>query len=120
MIEFNPRKQYSEAMIQAEFYQACKEAGLKCYLEYKAKLNGSRGSIFDAVVTDNGYIVAIIEVKSYKGSQLKGRKKWLRSKQAWKYNRFDVPVILISKLEDIKPTVNSIKNFLVRDPVPTP
>lgn len=107
-MKFQPRKTISEAMVQAEFYQACKESGLKCFLEYSAKLNGLQRCQFDAIVHDGHNIIALIEIKAYKRSTMDKRARWRNSKQATKYLQFGIPFFILFSFDDIPSVVKRI------------
>lgn len=107
-MKFQPTKKISEAMIQAEFYQACKNVGLGCFLEYRAKWNGVKGSRFDAVVHDGVDVLAIVEIKAYKYLVERNMKDWSKTKQASKYRAYGVPVFLVACLDNIQPTIDAI------------
>lgn len=111
-MRFQPRKALSEAMVQAEFYNACKEAGLGCFLEYRSKWNGMQECRFDAVIHDGVEILAIAEIKSYRRPEK--AYLWYGRKQAAKYGQYGVPLFLISSLDDIQPTISGILRNLGR------
>ena len=93
-------------MVQAEFYQACKEAGLSCFLEYRSKWNGQRGCRFDAVIHDGEDILAIVEIKSFRKQNSK--RKWYGRKQAAKYGQYHNNLFLVSSIADIRPVIASL------------
>ena len=89
-----------EANIQAEFYRQCKYNGINICLEYK-----HYKSRFDAIVyNDNKKIIFIIEIKSYKTNKSPKTK----TKQMKKYESYGVPVILITRLEQIEDVIDKI------------
>ncbi|MCK4500327.1 hypothetical protein KAU11_07510 [Candidatus Babeliales bacterium] len=90
-------KRLSEATIQAEFYSQAKEAGLNIYLEYKHENNR-----FDAVIYKDGIITHIIEFKSYKTNKA-GK---VNTKQINRYKAYGVPVILITRLDQIRGVIS--------------
>lgn len=101
-----PRK-LAEANIQAELYHRCREMGISCYLEYRVKM-GMRTCRFDVVIMDKfGEIKMIIEVKSY----VRDREPNRETKQIKRYSLFGVPVVLITKIEDIENLVGYLKTI---------
>ena len=105
LIKIGKTGRISEANIQAEFYMACKENNINCYLEYHIKFLKSR---FDAVIyDDNDNIYAIIEIKSYKYNRLPN----FDTKQLKRYRSFGIPVFVVGRLEQIDNIISKIKEL---------
>jgi Holliday junction resolvase-like predicted endonuclease len=99
----------SEANIQAEIYHQCRLRDIPCYLEYKVKTENSKGCRFDVVIHKNNMIKAIIEVKSRKlKHSLKGKDRWISTKQCMRYSQFEVPVYYINRMEDVSALIDII------------
>lgn len=98
-MKFKLPHRISEANIQAELYKQAKEAGLNIYLEYKFER-----SIFDAVIYDGDHIQYIIEVKSY----ITLKKPKHDTKQIQKYEVFNIPVLLVTRMESVKDIISEI------------
>lgn len=95
------KRRISEANIQAEFYCRCKENNLNCYLEYK--IDNCR---FDCVIYDeNKNIYAIVEIKSYTRDK---EPNW-NTKQMRKYRQFNLPIYLITKIDQIDNIISKLK-----------
>lgn len=99
-----------EANIQAEFYMACKQNQLNCYLQYIVdnplswKKHGK--CRFDAVIYDsNDEIFAIIEIKSYHRQNKQGNRD---TKQLKKYTQFNVPIFILTRIEHIPDLIKQI------------
>lgn len=103
---YNPNlKRLPESNVQAEFYRQCKDNNINVCLEYK--YNNCR---FDAIVYDRyNFVWFVIEVKNYKNPKL-GRKRFKYTKQFKKYSSFHTELLLITCMDDIKITVEYIKN----------
>lgn len=95
----------NSAVVQGEFYSRCKENGIICYLEFK--WGKSR---FDALIFDKNLNKRfIVEIKSYKDEFEEPN---YNTKQLDKYRRYDLPVLLITRLEQIDEIIKQIKNNL--------
>lgn len=95
----------SSAIIQAEFYARCREEKIICYLEFKE--NNSR---FDALIFDDFLNKKfIIEFKSYRDAS---KKPITNTKQINKYKKFDLPIILITRIEQIDEAIEFLKKEL--------
>ncbi len=104
-MKFKLPKRISEANIQAEFYRQCKTNNINVYLEYKHE-----ECRFDAVIYEYDKIVLIVEIKSYK----RKRKPNYGTKQMQKYEKYNIPVLLIGRMEEINKTIQYILNVTFR------
>ena len=98
-MKFKQPSRIAEANIQAELYKQAKEAGLNNNHE-----NKFQGSIFDVIIYDDDQIQCIIEVKSYKTS----REPKLDTKQMKKYASFNVPLLIVTRMDDVKNIISDI------------
>ena len=99
-MKFKLPKRISEANIQAEFYSQCKSNNINVYHEYKYE-----ECRFDAVIYEHDKIILIVEFKSYK----RKRKPNYETKQIQKYKKYNIPILIVGRMEDVKRTVNYIK-----------
>lgn len=102
-LKFREPKRLPEANILAEFYCQCKTVGLQCVLEYTVY-----HSRLDAIIVKDGFIVAIVEVKSYSTD----RPPNTQTKQFEKYLRFGVPLFWITRFNQVSKVVSEIQDFL--------
>lgn len=92
-----------EANIQAEIYNEIKKIGLFPVLEFK--IHGCRIDCAVFKEFKEYELIAIIEVKSYKYFQEPN----INTKQIKKYReRFDVPLIVIGRIEGIPSLINEL------------
>jgi DNA-binding MurR/RpiR family transcriptional regulator len=98
-MKFENPERITEANIQAEFYHQCRLKGVECYLEYKHEQ-----SRFDAIIIKNNDVVLIVEFKSYKTDK-KGKTK---TKQLDKYRQYGIPVLLITRMNQIEQVIASL------------
>ena len=105
MIPFSLKK-LPHADLQAEFYRFCCKEGVPVSLEYKYE-----NCRFDAVIHNKGFVVAIIEIKSYRSK----KPAKLNTKQFAKYSQYGIPVFYVVRMKDIIPTIKSIKQILAVD-----
>lgn len=90
------------AIIQAEFYARCREEKIICYLEFKEKNARFDALIFDDLLNKR----FIIEFKSYRDLS---KKPIIDTKQLNKYKKFGLPIILITRIEQIDEIINYLK-----------
>jgi len=100
-IPFKPKRTIPSVNIQAEFYRQCISNGISVYLEYKHD-----NCRFDAVVYEHDEIKFIVEFKSY----AKKMKPKLNTRQIKKYESYGIPVILVTRMEDVCLAINQILN----------
>ena len=103
-MRFIPKKVHSEASVQAEFYRQCLLHGINVYLEYKHK-----NCRFDAIIHDGEYVLAIVEVKSYKRVP---HKVW-NKKQMAKYKSFNLPVFLVTGMDSVPDIISQIREHVL-------
>jgi len=100
-MKFIEPKRLAEANIQAEIYSRCKALGIQCYLEYKTV-----DCRFDVIIIKGGEITHIIECKSY----ARNNPKKENTKQIEKYKKFEVPILLCGRWDDIDQIISTISN----------
>jgi len=100
-MRFEPKHTIPSANIQAEFYRQCLDNGISVYLEYKYE-----NCKFDAVVYENDDVRFIVEFKSYATKRTPKR----NTKQMKKYGSYGIPVILVTRMEDVCLAINQILN----------
>lgn len=107
-VEFKP-KRLSEANVQAEFYMACRRAGMGCFLEYSARwMNPPGRGRFDAVIHKAGEILAIVECKSTRKAKER-HIKFPASRQFARYQEAGLPVFLVACMAEIGPTIAELR-----------
>lgn len=106
-MDFIHPKRLSEATLQAEFYSECLRQHIGCFLEYTYE-----DCRFDAVIVYKGKIVFIIEIKSH---SRKYKLDEYGNPQIKKYERFNIPVITLTRKCDIIGLVKKINIFILSD-----
>ncbi len=92
-MKFIVKNKISESNIQADFFCKCRDVEINCYLEYTHE-----DCRFDAVLYDDAKnIYCIIEFKSYKTDKLEK----LNTKQLKKYEKYNLPIIVCTRLSDV-------------------
>lgn len=96
-----------EANIQAELYHRLKLLGIKMVLEHKVD-----NCKFDGIIIDENEenILALIECKNYVTGD---SERWSKTKQSKKYREFMVPIILVTKEEEIHKAIEIIMHVLI-------
>lgn len=109
-----PRNGTSEATIQSDLYQACKEEGLPVVLEYmlypenREPLNPeSKPGRVDLVLHNGQDVLAMVEVK---------KSRWHASAnksydQVHNYESYGAPVFVITSLEEIPELVQKLRGI---------
>lgn len=112
-MKFIKPKYVPEANLQAEFYHECRLAHIKCFLEYRSRWNDGKkpGCHFDAVIVHKKNIVAIIEFKKRKKTK-EERERWRNGKQSNKYKRYNLPIFLVTHVDEISETINNLKGLM--------
>ena len=110
---FKPQSVVPEANIKAEFYYACKTNDIPIYFEYYLQLEGkgNNNCIFDAVIHDHQYLLAIIEFKR-QGKGVNSERKWVNSKQYKSYSSFGLPVYLITINSNVTQIIKGLRELL--------
>lgn len=88
----------NEAVIQAELYTACKEAGIFCDLQYSIKAEKHQRDMPDLVVVEGYQVIAIVEVKGYTYFKKLGS---ISEHQIKSYKQHNVPVFILYSVYDI-------------------
>lgn len=101
----------NEAIVQAELYYTCKNAGLKCDLEYIFSPDSGRKCVFDLVVIENYQVIAIVEVKRYDHF---GYTFQLDADQIKRYQQLGVPVLTLYSIYDIPYLVKKLVSIQKR------
>jgi hypothetical protein len=127
-MQYEKPKRISDEQVKADFYHRAKEEEFEVYVEYYATapyiedpegLFSSRGHKmrscrFDAVIVDDGEIVAIIECKG----EPRDLPAWVTprtpsaSKQMRRYGSYGVPVLRIAGQTQIEKAISMIKDIL--------
>jgi hypothetical protein len=106
IMDFIPQRDTEDNM-KYRFCRSLEQYGFKFFLQYPSRWNEAPGCRFDIVIHDGRYIKALIEVKR-KSTNPDRERKWLRSRQAQKYQSFGVPVFLIFNDKDFVDTLNQM------------
>ncbi len=106
LLKYEFKKRLPEANIQAEIYSRLRAIDIQCCLEYKIWINSLQASSrADIVIIRDGYIIAIIEVKSRKV----GSKPNKNGRQYQKYEAIGIPFIYCMCSEDIDSVISWVR-----------
>lgn len=110
-IKYSLKFSNKEIIIQAELYHYCKIKEIECHLEVSIYYDTAKKGSIDAVLKINNEPIGfecknkqIYEIKNYKI-------------QFYKYLKIGIPIILLTKVEQIKPIIKHLSNMKLENKI---